>query len=178
MQNSEKLECNDEIVVPQIKNVMKFRATTRKATLLHFTAEQWESATSQLKELDDFPQEQATLVAVPLPGGSGDMLVAQKGCPPGTIPVMSFTRSRSARSTGLTPNPDDFDVIQSQCIAVPDPPPGGQIPPSACRLVIRVGNQQLRVPVFACERIDCSNCELGWQRQQNGTILLVCQCRR
>lgn len=177
--NTKDLKPEDKAVMPRIINVTELRGTLRTPILLHFTAEQWKRAIKNWEKMEKLPSRAVMLEAVPMPGGRGDMLVSYRGCPPGTIPIMRFSRATSP--VGLTPEPDSYDTIQPSCIDDPDsglpPPPPRRL--GGCELVIRIGLQP-RIPIFYCARTTCSRprrCVPGFQQQPDGRVQFGCICR-
>ena len=96
---------------PALINVEEVHASLDKPTLLHFTAEQWNSLLKSAKEAEvtaDLLKKQVFITGFPIPSGNGSVLAAVDGCSENCSGKWLFLSSR------MIPDCD--------CLTLPGPP--------------------------------------------------------
>lgn len=153
-------------VVPKIVNVMDIKSRPRGMTLVHFTAAQWKDVARTLKPTGELPPKSVLMEAIPIPGGSGDMLLGgscryQRGS-------VCYWVPDPIREPGR--RPEQFDIGWTcVCQKIPDNPR----PQTFCRLTL---SRVPRIGIY-CDATHCpAGCVLKVTRL-DGKYLIGCECR-
>lgn len=170
------------IDVPQLINVVDFKSTPRKATLIHFTSGQWKQATKGAQQGRSLPKGHSFIEYTPLPDDTG-VIHADCGSPgPDEVcsvrPVIDRPEPPPGPGPGPGPGPDPFLrtdqlPIRWECRCRSRGGHGGPVvvePP--CELIVE-RSPRLRI---RCRSISCSRrCSLRLV-QVDGRWRIACVC--
>ena len=168
--------------VPQVMNIAEMKATPKKFTLIHFTADQWKTVTKGAKEGRALKKGHPYIEYTPLPDGGG-IVQADCGSPSPdeecmVRPVIDRPEPRPGPRPGPGPGPE-LDFIpegapvrwECRCRPIRDPNPPVVVRP-ACELIVeRRPRLRIRCSNNSCNR----NCALRFVRVGR-RIQLTCEC--